>query len=270
MAVEDPASYFDFDFAERMRGPHILSAAEIIGARSSSRQVLDLGCADGVAAGVLPDFTMYGIDSDGRAIADAQQRFPGNTYIAGDIRSADYTDPRYAEVDSVLAMDVLHCLSRSETADTLTAIRQGLQRRHSIVASTLAQVPYSIETWLEARRRLGSANAYPYGFFGSQTATHGGLHTYRSVFRRGGYDIVRSWRMNRVIGVEGEWLWQGHDGPPELTEFEDSATGPVVAKAARFTADAYRHARASGNGLAARLFGALLVRSNLLLAEPLP
>lgn len=203
------------------RGGLYASACELVRRYSRTRNVLDLGCSDGVGTyGLDPGYHVLGIDFD-RSAVDLANRIARR-------RSAKREGPRYEAVeadlldlpsdvllrlrgtpfDTVVALDVLEHFNRSDAIGILRMLRSVLPAGFVVIVSMPVISPLSIEThrelWSIARERHRPHS----GLFDRTHRILTGKHSHRRLFRRAGYTVVEEHQTDHVVGTTGDWEWQ--------------------------------------------------------------
>ncbi len=195
------------------------STYELIRRHSRTRNVLDLGCSDGVGTyGLDPSYHALGIDFDGHSVnmanQIAQKRAAGGPrYEAVEASLLDLPLDlvqriRGTPFDTVTALDVLEHFERSDAVAILNTFRSLLPADHTLIVSMPVVSAVSIETYRElvqiARNRRRPEN----GLFDRTHKILRGKSSHRRLFREAGYQLVEEYQTDHIIGTTGNWNWQ--------------------------------------------------------------
>ncbi len=228
------------------RGGLYASTYELVRRCSRTKNVLDLGCSDGVGTyGLDPSFYAVGIDFDGSSVNLANQ-------IAHK-RGAKGEGPRYEAVeasltnlppklvqrlrdtpfDTVVALDVLEHFKRSDAIAILETLRTLLPADHVVIVSMPVVSAFSIETHRELVRIARDRQRPPDGLFDRTHRILRGKSAHRRLFRQAGYRVIDEYQTDHIIGTTGDWNWQSGG----------SAATHLVTEVARRTESNHRTAR---------------------------
>ncbi len=222
------------------------STYELVRRCSRTKNVLDLGCSDGVGTyGLDPTFYALGIDFDRSSVHLANQ--------IAHTRAARGEGPRYEAVeasltnlppavvqrlratlfDTVVALDVLEHFTRSDAMAILGTLRTLLRAQHVVIVSMPVVSALSIATHRELARMALDRKRPPDGLFDRTHKILRGKSAHRRLFRQAGYRVVDEYQTDHIIGTTGDWNWQSGG----------SAATHLVSEVARRTASNHRTAR---------------------------
>jgi SAM-dependent methyltransferase len=98
---------------------------EVLQRLPAGAEVLELGCGSGTAAAALADGRSYtGVDLSAGQLAMARERFPGLTFLRGDLTTISFPDEAF---DAVVAFWVFNHVPRAEQAPAFAQIFRWLR-----------------------------------------------------------------------------------------------------------------------------------------------
>ncbi|MFC7724035.1 class I SAM-dependent methyltransferase [Nocardioides sp. GCM10028917] len=222
------------------------STYELIRRFSRTKNVLDLGCSDGVGTyGLDPSFYALGIDFDAASVDLANQiahergaRGEGPRYEAVKASLLDLPPEllqrlRATPFDTVVLLDVLEHFEPSDALAILRAGRTLLPEDHVVIVSMPVISAFSIATHRELAQIARDRQRPPDGLFDRTHRILRGKRFHRRLFRQAGYSVIEEYQTDQIIGATGDWDWQAGG----------SAVTHLAAEVARRTESKHRAAR---------------------------
>jgi len=220
--------YIQSDITQRAANPLYSAVNDLVQRHSTTRQVLDIGCSDGVATYNLPaEYTVFGADLSHSALMANANQIAART----DMRNLPIKPG--SGIDTVLFLDVLEHEPWTDSVKVLESVKEFAEEDHSVIVSMPIISGLSLETWRGLLQIARDRKRPEMGLFDRTHQILKGVKSHLKLFAEAGYEATETYTTNHLEGVTGIWSFKSHAEPQDRAEIGDRQGIARIAKVAQ-------------------------------------